>query len=105
VDALAVAHNQLGIIYDDAGDLDRALQHYRECIRYDEAAGNLYGAAQTRFNVAIALAQAGRLADAREYAHAALRNYQTYGDRAAADIQKTQGLIAQIEREMESLKH
>ena len=100
VDRLAVAHNQLGIIYAEAGDFDRALPHWRECIRYDEAAGNLYGAAQTRYNVARALAQADRLADAREYAYAALRNYQTYGDRAAADIQETQGLIDWIEQRM-----
>jgi tetratricopeptide (TPR) repeat protein len=101
VDDLAVVHNQLGVIYDEgAGDLDRALPHYRECIRYGEAAGNLYGAARTRFNVALALRDAGRLADAREYALAALRNFQTYGDRAAAEIQKTQGLIAEIERAM-----
>jgi tetratricopeptide (TPR) repeat protein len=100
VDDLAVTHNQLGLIYDNAGDLDRALPHWREAIRYFEAAGALYNAAKARFNVAVALAQVGRLADAREYAHAALRNFQTYGDRAAADIQDTQGLIAMIEREM-----
>ena len=83
VDDLAVTHNQLGIIYDDAGDLDRALPHYREAIRYSRNAGNLYGAARTRFNVALALRNAGRLADALEYAQAALRNFATYGDRAA----------------------
>jgi len=105
VDDLAGAHNQLGLIYRNAGDLDRALLHYREAIRYWERAGNLYHAATVRRNVAVALAQAGRLADAREYAHAALRNYQTYGDRAAAEIQETQGLIEMIERDMESLKH
>ncbi len=93
VDDLAVTHNQLGNIYRNAGDLDRALSHYRESIRYKEAAGNIYAAANTRFNVALALRDAGRLADAREYAHAALRNYQTYGDRAAAEIQETQRLI------------
>ncbi|MCI2430466.1 CHAT domain-containing protein [Candidatus Acetothermia bacterium] len=98
VDDLAVTHGQLGNIYDDAGDLDRALHHWREAIRYNEAAGNLYGAAQTRFNVALALAQANRLADARVYADAALRNYETFGDRAAEDIQKTRELIADIEQ-------
>jgi len=98
VDALAVAHNQLGIIYKNAGDLDRALAHYRESIRHKEGAGDLYGAANTRFNVAIALAQAGRLADAREYALAALRNYETFGDRAAEEIQRTQELVAEIQR-------
>jgi hypothetical protein len=29
-----------------------------------------------------------------------LRNYATYGDRAAAEIQQTQGLIERIERAM-----
>jgi tetratricopeptide (TPR) repeat protein len=105
VDDLAVTHNLLGNIYSNAGDLDRALPHYRESIRYREMQGNLYGAAQTRFNVALVLAEAGRLSDAREYAHAALRNFQTYGDRAADKIEKTQGLIAKIEGAMESLKH
>jgi len=105
VDDLAVAHNALGAIYQNAGDFDRALSHWREAIRYWEAAGSLYHAATARRNVALALAQAGRLADAREYAHAALRNFETYGDRAADKIEKTQGLIAAIERDMESLKH
>ncbi len=98
VNDLAVAHNQLGNIYLGAGDVDRALPHYREAIRYHETAGNLYAAAQTRFNVALALAGANRLADARAYADAALRNYETYGDRAAEMIQRTQGLIAAIEQ-------
>ncbi|HKZ84207.1 MAG TPA: tetratricopeptide repeat protein, partial [Anaerolineae bacterium] len=100
VDELAVVRHQLGTIYDDAGDLDRALTHYREAIRYEELQGNLYGAAQTRGNVAIALAQVGRLADAREYAYAALRNYETYGGGAADKIQETRGLIEEIERQM-----
>jgi tetratricopeptide (TPR) repeat protein len=100
VDDLAVTHNQLGNIYGDAGDLDRAVQHFRESIRYEEMQGNHYGAAQTRFNVALALMNAGRLPDAREYAQAALRNYETYGDRAAADIQRTRELIALIEQAM-----
>jgi len=100
VNDLAVAHNQLGNIYRDAGDLDRALSHYREAIRYNEGAGNLYEAARTRFNVAIALANAGRLADALLYAQAALRNFATYGERAAAEVQEMQGAIELIERAM-----
>jgi tetratricopeptide (TPR) repeat protein len=102
VDDLAVTHNMLGVIYADASDFARALPHYCESIRYREAQGNLYGAAKTRFNVAFALAQAGRLADAREYALAALRNYENYGDRAADKIKKTQQLIARIESALQS---
>jgi tetratricopeptide (TPR) repeat protein len=95
---LAVIHNQLGVIYGDTGELDRALDHYRESIRYKESAGNLYGAALTRYNVAIELLKVGRLADARDYAHAALRNFQTYGASAQQDIQSTLDLIADIDK-------
>lgn len=95
---LAIAHNQLGNIYSAAGDLDRALEHYRKDINYSEAAGDVYGAAQTRYNVALTLAGRGRFADAKEYAVAALRGYQTFGDRAKDEVMETLELIARIEK-------
>jgi tetratricopeptide (TPR) repeat protein len=100
VDDLAVTHNQLGEIYRMANDLDRALPHYREAIRYDEMQGNAFGAGGTRYNVALALGGAGRLVDALAYARAALRNYQSYGQRAADRVERARRLIAQIEGEM-----
>lgn len=36
VSALAVAHNQLGMIRATVGDTDRAVTHYCESIRYEE---------------------------------------------------------------------
>jgi tetratricopeptide (TPR) repeat protein len=81
---------------DEAHNIECALHHYRESIRYDESAGDLYGAAGTQYNVAIALMGSKRFADAREYAAAALRNYQTYGASAAKDVQDTLDLIARI---------
>jgi tetratricopeptide (TPR) repeat protein len=95
---LAAIHGQLGNIYNDGGDPDRALHHQREAIRLFEAEGNLYGAAQARYNVAATLNDAGRLADARQYAKAALRDYQTYGAGAADKVQKTLDLIADIDK-------
>jgi tetratricopeptide (TPR) repeat protein len=96
VGQLALIHRQLGNIYIGAGDLALALHHWRESIRLEEVQGNLYGAAQTRFNVAHALARAGRLPDARQYADAALRDFQTYGANAADDVRKTLTLISII---------
>ena len=96
VDELAVAHHQLGTTYAAAGDLDRAVQHFRESIQFEEMQGNLYGAAQTRGSVAISLLNAGRRADALEYAEAALRGFESYGERAAEMIEMTRGLIAEI---------
>jgi tetratricopeptide (TPR) repeat protein len=83
VGQLAAIQNQLGIIYLNAKDPERGMHPYRESIRLEEAQGHQYGAAVTRFNVAIALARAGRFADAREYAEAALRGFDPYGAGAA----------------------
>jgi tetratricopeptide (TPR) repeat protein len=98
IDDLAVAHHLIGVAYVDAGDLSQALAHYRRSIGYWESARDLYGAAQTQRNVAVALALAGRFPDAKEYALAALRNYQPYGEGAKDDILDTLKLIAQIDK-------
>jgi tetratricopeptide (TPR) repeat protein len=96
VDDLAVAHHQLGAIYRDDGDLDRALPHDQKSIHYEEVQGNLYGAAQTRYNVAVGLLAAGRRADALEYAEAALRGFEPYGEGAKGDIEDARRLVADI---------
>jgi len=97
VDDLAITHNQLGLIYNDAGQTDQAVAHYREAIRYDEQAGNLYGAALTRKNIAIAYAKAGRLDDALLFARAALRNFEQFGSAAAAEAERARQTMAWIE--------
>jgi len=96
VNDLAVTHNQLGNIYFKVGDKEQALSHYREAIRYDEMAGNVYDAGKIRFNVAVALKNANRLPDALEYARAALRNFQSFPQGAEELIQNTEGLIEEI---------
>ena len=96
VGQLGVICNQLGNIYDDAGDFGRAVRHYSEAIRLRETCGDLFGAAQTRYNIALALMRASRLPDARQYAEAALRYFQTHGIGAAEDIQRTLDLISRI---------
>jgi hypothetical protein len=46
--------------------------------------------------VALALLNGGRRADALEYAEAALRGFESYGDRAGEMIERAHGLIAEI---------
>ncbi|MEM7029824.1 MAG: CHAT domain-containing protein [Chloroflexota bacterium] len=98
VDDLAVTNNQLGIIYQYAGDIDRALPHYREAIRYAELVGDFYRAGTRRINTAVALAEAGRLTDAQDYAAAALRNFEQFGPNAADLIERARQLLAQIKQ-------
>jgi tetratricopeptide (TPR) repeat protein len=96
VSELAVTHHQLGNIYADAGDLDTAKRHWLQSIRYEEAAGNRYGAAQTRLNVAAALAKRRQFGDALMWAEAALRDFEAYGGLASANLAGTRQLIARI---------
>ena len=62
-DDLAVSHGSLGNVYAVAGQVDAAMGHYREAVRYREAAGDRYGAGQTRSNVALLLQDHGRLGE------------------------------------------
>jgi tetratricopeptide (TPR) repeat protein len=96
INDLAVAHHHLGVIYRGAGNFDRAVQHFREAIQYEERGGNFSAADQTRCSLATTLALTGRRADALEYAETALRGYESYGERAAADIENTCRLITAI---------
>lgn len=95
---LATIHNQIGVIYRNAGNLERAVEHYQKSISYNESAGDLFGAANSRYNVALVFVRQHRFGDAKEYALATLRNYQTYGASAASDVQKTLELIAHIDK-------
>ena len=72
------------------------MSHLRQALQLFEEAGDLYGAAAARFNVALAFSDAGRRADALEYAEAALRGFESYGERAVEEIEKTRGLIAEV---------
>jgi tetratricopeptide (TPR) repeat protein len=96
----AATHNQLGNIYQNVGDVERALHHYRQCIRYGEEVGDAFGTGLTRYNVAVALLEAGRHSDARAYAEAALANFQIFGDRAASEIDHAQRLVSTIDQRM-----
>jgi tetratricopeptide (TPR) repeat protein len=102
VDDLAVTHNQLGQIYARGGDVERALPHFQASIRHHEIQGKFAKTADVKFNTALALTSAGRLADALDYANAALRDYGTYGDRTAAEAAKTRWLIEKIQRALQT---
>ena len=84
------------------GDIDRALPHYREAIRCDELHGNTFGAAQTRFNLAIALRDVDRLGEARKFARAAQQDLQSLGPSAAGLLERCNKLIANIEERLKA---
>jgi tetratricopeptide (TPR) repeat protein len=94
-------YNQLGNLYSEAGMVPEALEHYRQAIALGERLGDRYGAAQTRFNVAVLLAYASgepRLHEARLYAEAAIRDYQAVGSGGAAEVENVRAFLADIAR-------
>ena len=95
---LATAHNQLGLIYGDAGETGQALRHYQQSIAHKEARGDTYGAGTTRFNIALLLQDAGRRGDALLYARAALNDFEKVGPGAAQVAARARDLITRLER-------
>ncbi|MCP4250269.1 MAG: CHAT domain-containing protein [bacterium] len=112
---LAPMHGQLGTLYTDVGELDNAREHFEQAAQYFEKAGDRFHAGQTRSNMAVmyALASEGEdqpsqqraslLLRARDYAKAALRDYQHYQGRAAKEEARTQGLLDDINQDLAKL--
>lgn len=98
VNDLAVMNTSLGTIYAEAGDLQQSLDYSQKGITLFESIGNLFEAGRHQRNIAITLANNGRLSDALLYARAALRNFETYQGRAKEMEDKAKGLIEEIEK-------
>lgn len=107
-------HNQLGILYKNVGQTERAREHYEKDVQICEQTGDRYGAGQTRFNMVIMYRAAAKreaapprqrdlLLRARAYAQAALRDFQHYQGRAADMEANAQGLLAEIDEDLAKL--
>jgi len=94
--ARANTENQLGNIYSQAGDTGQALRHYQRSVQHEEARRNIYGAGQTRYNIALLLAGDGRISDALYYARAALDNFRQVGQGAASEVVNAEQLITDL---------
>jgi tetratricopeptide (TPR) repeat protein len=116
---LGPMHAQTANLYAQVGELNNAREHFEEAAQYFEQTGDRYRAGQTRFNMALMYLEAagregaglaGALARRRDllhraqaYAGAALRDYQHYQGRAAADEAEAQRLLAHIAQALAEL--
>jgi len=98
LESLAGVTNELGNIYKDIRDVEKALYYYQESIRYEEQRGNRYGAGTSCTNIAILLVIAERYQDALKYYQTALDIYQACGDRARMDVMVTVGRIQNLQQ-------
>ena len=108
---LGPIHNQLGLLYDDVGQTEQAREHFEKRVQIAEQTGDRYRAGTTRFNMALMYLQSSseEITDpgqrdlvlrARSYAAAALRDFQHYEGRAAADEANAQRLIDHIDAQL-----
>lgn len=96
--SLAFKHNLLSTAYRELRTIDASLENSREAIKFAELAGDLFEAGRARFNAAITSLENGDYDYARLYAQAALDNFGTFGQGAAAETSNTRTLLADIER-------
>ncbi len=97
-------HDALGLLYTLGGETEQAREHLELAVQCFEQTGDRYNAGQARGGIAIMYLQAvgGKSVPARQrdllqraqsYAEAALRDFQHYQGRAAADEARAQKLI------------
>lgn len=112
VEDVSLVHNNLGNLYLTIGNPTRARDHYELKAQLDERAGNRHGAGQARFNLALVYGEMAEtiehsrqlhLERARLYAEAALRDFASYGGRAAQDESDTRHLIERFDKQLSSL--
>jgi tetratricopeptide (TPR) repeat protein len=93
-----VAYNGLGMLRTISGDTEGALKYFWEATQLLDAAGRHLEAGKFRSNIAATLYVADRFGDALEYAHSALRDFQTAGENTEHEIQATLEFIRMIEQ-------
>lgn len=96
-EARGIRKNQLGNLYGRAGETGQALRHYQRSLQHEEAREAIYGAGQTRYNIALLLEDDGRPGDALLYARASLTNFPQAGPGAVAEAALAERLIADLE--------
>jgi hypothetical protein len=98
VNDLMIVHRNIGNAYLLVKKPEVALENYQNSIRYSEEGGDFYTAAETRFNIALALLPLQRFSDALSYANVALSIFESFGENAGEMRNKTRQLIFSIER-------
>ncbi len=112
---LGAIHNQLGNLYDDAGQPNRAREQYEQAAQCFEKIGDRFLAGRVRVNIALmylqafaatseALAKHNNLLRARDFAEAALRDFQHYQGRAGEKETKVQRILDQINEALANIQ-
>lgn len=111
---LGPMHGQLGMLYAQVGQAEDAREHLEKAAQCFEQTGDRYRAGVVRHNIANMYADAAEREEtparrrdlflrAEAYAQAALRDFQHYEGRAAADEAKAEQLLDRIGKALAKL--
>jgi len=99
---LAHHHLQFAHVSYSLGDIERAVPHYCDAIRFNQMRGEPLDAARIRFNLAIALRDVGRLGEARKYAAAAFGELRGFhGPVSEGLLDRSRRLVMHIEQKLQ----
>lgn len=101
LEALAVTHGQLGVLFSKAakyadGYVDKALAHFRQGMQYEHRMGDAHRLGASCIKAAVLLFEAKRIDEAEAWAAAALRNFESLGASAEADVTRVRNFIRQL---------
>ncbi|MEI7732658.1 MAG: hypothetical protein WCO56_24010, partial [Verrucomicrobiota bacterium] len=111
---LGPIHAQTATFYSQVGAVDQAREHFEKAAQCFERANNRYDSGRVRDNVALMYLRAASrestpsrqrdlLYRAQAYAQAALRDFQHYQGRAAAEEDRAQQLLVRIAQALTKL--
>jgi hypothetical protein len=92
----AIVHTRIGLIYRRSGRWSDALAYDTAARALYEAAGDIFGQAASRFNVALDLQSLDRLDDGKVYAAAAAQVFAALGERGRAGAEQARQLLAEL---------
>ena len=78
---LAEAINNIGYVYDNHGDISKALEYYNEGLKIRKEVGDKHGIAESLNNIAIVFEKHGDIPHALEYHHEALKIQEEINDK------------------------
>jgi serine phosphatase RsbU (regulator of sigma subunit) len=83
---IAQAINNIGFIYDDLGDISKALEYYNDGLKVREEIGDKHGIAESLNNIAIGFEKQGDIPHALEYQFKGLKMQEEIGDKKGISL-------------------
>jgi tetratricopeptide (TPR) repeat protein len=99
---MARTFNNLGIVYADKGEWDKAIEFYNKSLKIHEKIEDSWGAARTRMNIAVLYKTQGKNKQAKKIFDEVLKVFERIGDRRMLEIVRSH--LQDLKRERLTVK-